>query len=99
MALTNLADLERERGCVQAAARYYRTAADLPPAEWAAVTPSDWFQAWVTEPRVECVGLATYMCALLLHQVLTTPDLVLATPGGGGLLSLTPLALPSAHPR
>ena len=70
MALTNLADVERERGCVREAARHYQTAASLPSTEWPTVTPSDWFEAWVAEPRTECVGLATYMCALLLHQAL-----------------------------
>lgn len=59
MSLTNLADLERERGCRAVAMANYEAAAALPLAEWADAEPADWFTAWVSEPRRECVALAS----------------------------------------
>ena len=48
---------------------------------------SDWFGTFVLEPRVECVATASYMCALMLHQ--------LGRPQGRGL-ETRPLR--TAHP-
>jgi hypothetical protein len=67
MACINLGDLERAHGCCEMALSLYERAAALQPCR--RVQESEWFDAWVMDPRIECVSTASEMCVLLLHQL------------------------------